>query len=606
MRVVRVIIGTLLVVIALPMLVTGGSLWGAMQHRGSDGAFTARISPLATDGYAIVAPGLDGLLQREASFARGGQTTLRIAGTGGQPLFLGIGPTPDVERYLAGQAQARLTRVRLARGSLPVDLRQVPGWTGTAGATPPGAADSAGSAGATGPGAAAPAAPEPGLSAPTPMLPDAGVPGLAAPMAPAVPDPATAPAMPGPVTPAPVARILAPPATLPFWLAVSHQSAAREELTWSPSAMRGRDLSLVVMNATGAPHVSADLTATVDPRWLNPTTWGLLILGTVLFVLGSAALVWPRRHRDIVYVVEPSQLPEISARLGVVARAGSSSGGSPGSSAGGSASAGGAAKVLPAAPVTAGAREPGAVAPAPWFARVGGGLPHATSVASSGRQHTRLRAEEHGGTASRASIVAASIEAASASGADSGSAPGSAAGAGPGSAVGSAVGSAPRSASGSMPSSGSGQAEAGAGDGPAEQSVIEPAMAEPVPVDWRTAETRENPVSGSGDVLPEPLLLPWPPVQPERATSAPVAGDAAGTANGDVPPGGGDGKGGDGNVAGDGKGGDGHLQRGPIQHNPLQHTPYLAGEHPVPNGVSLDPFEIIPRNDSPDRLVGAS
>jgi hypothetical protein len=178
---------------------------------------------------------------------------------------------------------------------------------------------------------------------------------------------------------------------------------------------------------------------------------------------------------------------------------------------------------------------------------------------------------------------------------------GSAAGSGSGSAAGAAVGSAPRSASGSVagsaPISGSGQAEAGAGDGPAEQSVIEPATADPVPVDWRTAETRENPVSRPGDVLPESLLLPWPPVQPERATAAPVAGDAAGTGSGDVPPGGGDG-----NVAGDGKGGDGSLQ-----HNPLQPNPYLAGERPVPIGVSLDPFEIIPRNDSrPDRLVGAS
>jgi hypothetical protein len=181
---------------------------------------------------------------------------------------------------------------------------------------------------------------------------------------------------------------------MPFWLAVSHQVGGREVLTWSPSAMQGRDVSLVLMNANAAPRVSADLTATVNPRWLNPTTWGLLILSTVLFVLGSAALVWPRRHRDIVYVVEPSQLPEIAARLGVdnrtsppIARYGP----------GATARSGARRPVLPASPVTGGDTGPapgspgsGGALPAPWFARVGGGPPYAASVASAGRQKSRL------------------------------------------------------------------------------------------------------------------------------------------------------------------------------------------------------------------------
>src|SRR4051812_10900163 len=103
MRLMRVITGTLLVVVALPMLVTGGALWGAMQHRGPDGAFSARITPVATAGYAVVAPDLDGLLHREASFTRGGQTTLSIAATSGSRLFIGIAPAPDVQLYLAGR-----------------------------------------------------------------------------------------------------------------------------------------------------------------------------------------------------------------------------------------------------------------------------------------------------------------------------------------------------------------------------------------------------------------------------------------------------------------------------------------------------------------------
>jgi hypothetical protein len=125
MRVVRVITGTLLVVVALPMLVGGGALWGAMRHRAPDGAFGARIAPFATDGYATVAPDLDGLLRREAPFTRGGQTTLSVGGTGRERLFVGIGPTADVERYLQGRPQARLTRVR--PGARPVAGRHPAG-----------------------------------------------------------------------------------------------------------------------------------------------------------------------------------------------------------------------------------------------------------------------------------------------------------------------------------------------------------------------------------------------------------------------------------------------------------------------------------------------
>src|SRR5439155_26836452 len=35
------------------------------------------------------------------------------------------------------------------------------------------------------------------------------------------------------------------------------------------------------------------------------------------FLFGMVLLFWPRRHREIVYVVDPSQVPEIAARLGI-------------------------------------------------------------------------------------------------------------------------------------------------------------------------------------------------------------------------------------------------------------------------------------------------
>jgi hypothetical protein len=177
-----------------------------------------------------------------------------------------------------------------------------------------------------------------------------------------------------------------PPAALPFWLAVGDRSAGHTDLTWSPSSMRGHEVTLVVMNASGAAGVTADLTAAVHPGWVSPTTWALLILGTVLFVVGSAALVW-RRNRDIVYVVEPAQLPQIAARLGVGTPAGPAAcrreaGSEPAEGSGGSVSAEGSGG-------SGSAEGSGSPGPAPWFARVGGCPPHASSVAPTGRRYIR-------------------------------------------------------------------------------------------------------------------------------------------------------------------------------------------------------------------------
>ena len=86
-------------------------------------------------------------------------------------------------------------------------------------------------------------------------------------------------------------------------------------LFWSPSDLRGEQLALVVMTPSGQRVDEVTASAAMTPRWLDPTTYGLLILGTVAFLIGMVLLFWPRRQREIVYVVEPSQVPEIAARL---------------------------------------------------------------------------------------------------------------------------------------------------------------------------------------------------------------------------------------------------------------------------------------------------
>jgi len=236
-RVVRVLLGVVAVLVALPLLLGGVALWAAMQHRADDGSFTAPLAPMRPSGYAVVVPDVDALLRREAPFVRGGQTTLRFtARAGGGPAFLGLAPRAAVERYLAGASYAAITQVRLARGGLPVSLSQVTG---------------------------------------------------------------SAPA--------------SPPVDQTIWLV----SSTSGTLFWSPSNLRGEHLALVVMNPAGAPVGEVVASAAMTPRWLDPTTYGLLILGTVAFLIGMVLLFWPRRHREIVYVVEPSQVPEIAARLGI-------------------------------------------------------------------------------------------------------------------------------------------------------------------------------------------------------------------------------------------------------------------------------------------------
>src|SRR2546423_8811516 len=128
MRVLRVLVGVVAILVALPLLLGGVTLGAAVQHRADDGSSTAPLAPIHTGGYAVVVPDVDALLRQEAPFVRGGETTLRFtARTTSGPPFIGLAPRAAVEHYLAGVGAAEVTRVRLARGGLPVTLTRQPG-----------------------------------------------------------------------------------------------------------------------------------------------------------------------------------------------------------------------------------------------------------------------------------------------------------------------------------------------------------------------------------------------------------------------------------------------------------------------------------------------
>lgn len=239
MRFVRTVGALLLLTLGIPVLLLGSTLWLVAGYRDSGGAFTGSLERLETSGHAVVVPDLDALLRRDVPFLRTGSTRLRVtAQTEDGPAFLGVAPATEVARYLATAPHARLARVGVTRGPLPVRLA------------------------------------------------------MTAPEQPAVPP--------------------APPGTQTFW-----RHSAAGALDVDPERLRDRPMSLVVMRPDGAAGIGVEVRAEVRLGWLDPAMWGLLTSGVLLVLVAAVMLTRPVRPREIVFVVEPAQVPVLAARLGV-------------------------------------------------------------------------------------------------------------------------------------------------------------------------------------------------------------------------------------------------------------------------------------------------
>ncbi|HWS34412.1 MAG TPA: hypothetical protein VN408_16930, partial [Actinoplanes sp.] len=118
MRVFRTILGMLLLTTGLPALLTGGGLWAVTRH---GDAYTGELQKLTVPGYAVVVPDFDRLLRDDAPFARlAGSRLLLSAATADGPAFLGLAPSDQVARYLAGVPYNRIDAIDLGTGILPV------------------------------------------------------------------------------------------------------------------------------------------------------------------------------------------------------------------------------------------------------------------------------------------------------------------------------------------------------------------------------------------------------------------------------------------------------------------------------------------------------
>ncbi|SDO71218.1 protein of unknown function [Nakamurella panacisegetis] len=134
-RVVALIIGCLLVLPGVGLIFGGGALGAAYAFgRNNDGYFQVSLSDLSADGAAITAhsPVLSTDMNTPGWLIESLRTDVRltVTGSGQRPVFIGIGPSADVDAYLRGVAQDEITSIRSSGR---------PGYRSTAGtaATPP-------------------------------------------------------------------------------------------------------------------------------------------------------------------------------------------------------------------------------------------------------------------------------------------------------------------------------------------------------------------------------------------------------------------------------------------------------------------------------------
>jgi hypothetical protein len=104
-RVVALVAGIIVALVALGLLAGGGTLlWAHTTQRDDDGFYSTRSEPFRSPSYAIRTDDLDvGTEGPDWLFEEGRLATIRLRGRSERPgkqLFLGIGPRSDVERYL--------------------------------------------------------------------------------------------------------------------------------------------------------------------------------------------------------------------------------------------------------------------------------------------------------------------------------------------------------------------------------------------------------------------------------------------------------------------------------------------------------------------------
>ena len=124
-RVGLLIIGIVAAFFAVVFLATGGALvWAQTTQRDADGYYSTSAEHLTSPSYALTSGALD-LGSQPGDWLPSDLATLRIQAQPPTGLFIGIGPSADVRRYLRGVAWTQVTDVRF--DPFRVSYRQVDG-----------------------------------------------------------------------------------------------------------------------------------------------------------------------------------------------------------------------------------------------------------------------------------------------------------------------------------------------------------------------------------------------------------------------------------------------------------------------------------------------
>ena len=108
-RILLLVFGGITVLVALALLASGGAaVWGLSQ-RDHDGFFTSGTHEFSTGTYALASESLD-VGPDIPGWLEDGFATVRVEATSARPLFIGIAPVADVERYLADVEHAQITK----------------------------------------------------------------------------------------------------------------------------------------------------------------------------------------------------------------------------------------------------------------------------------------------------------------------------------------------------------------------------------------------------------------------------------------------------------------------------------------------------------------
>jgi hypothetical protein len=116
-KIVLIVLGAVSLLFGLALAAAGGVvLFAQSAFRDAQGFFVSGSHPFTSTGYAVTSQRLDlGVNPERGAFQIGGIFTLRlrVVGEGANEIFVGVGPSPDVDTYLARSAHDQVTDVQL-------------------------------------------------------------------------------------------------------------------------------------------------------------------------------------------------------------------------------------------------------------------------------------------------------------------------------------------------------------------------------------------------------------------------------------------------------------------------------------------------------------